>query len=154
MKTKTALVELLKESRDSREFFKGCCEYSALRLRAQAYRFRDELTSMGHVAPLDEVQDTLFVLSRNLFPKSPAADFVTWAGLLCDDAIARLGGHYANLSPKEKEAADISGAWEHNEAIVGACTGEDLEALREAIQAYEDEAYEALTRAREESGAA
>jgi hypothetical protein len=40
VKTKTALVELLKESRDWRTLFKGCANYSAFRLRAQAYRFR------------------------------------------------------------------------------------------------------------------
>jgi hypothetical protein len=68
MKTRSALVELLKDNRDSRTFFKVCCKYSAFRLRSQAYRFRDELLERGHAAPLDKVEDTLFELARQLLP--------------------------------------------------------------------------------------
>ena len=35
MNTKTALGELLKGNRELRVFFKGCCETSAFRVRAQ-----------------------------------------------------------------------------------------------------------------------
>ena len=35
MKVRTALLELFKESREGRAFFRSCCEYSAFRLRAQ-----------------------------------------------------------------------------------------------------------------------
>lgn len=154
MKTKTALVELLKERHDWHTFYKGCCNKSAFRLRAQAYRYRDELAEQGYVADLSAVQDTLFELARDLFPDSPAADFVTWAGLLCGDAMARLQEHYANLSPEEKEAVDQSAAWETNDEIVAACEAEDLGALREALRSYEGEALAALGRAKEQSGAA
>jgi hypothetical protein len=154
MRTKTAIVELLKGSRDLRIFYKGCCYTSAFRLRAQARQFRDELAERGHVAPLDEVQDTLFELARDLFPDSPAADFTTWAGLLCGDAMARLGEHYANLGPEEKEAVDLSAAWERNDQVVAACEAEDLAAFKEALKAYEEEALAALQAVRERSGAA
>jgi len=154
VRTKTALVELLKESRDLRTFFKGCCNTSAFRLRSQAWQFRDELLVWGVAASLEAVQDALLELARDLFPDSPGADFTTWAGLLCGDAMARLSEHYANLSPEEKDAVDISAAWERNDEIVAACEAEDLPAFREALRKYEREAREAVEAARERSGAA
>jgi hypothetical protein len=154
MKTRSALVELLKDNRDSRTFFKVCCKYSAFRLRSQAYRFRDELLERGHAAPLDKVEDTLFELARQLLPETPAADFTTWAGLLCGDAIARLGERFADLSQEEREGTDLSAAWVRNEDIVAACEAEDMGALREALRSYDREALGALERARAQSGAA
>jgi hypothetical protein len=154
MRTKTALVELLKGSRDLRMFYKQCCNTSAFKLRKQARQFRGELAEIGYVSPLDGVQDSLFELARDLFPDSPAADFVTWAGLLCGDAMSRLQEHYSHLSPEEKEAVDLSRAWERNDEVVAACEAEDLGALREALRSYEREALAALDRARERSGAA
>ena len=99
MRTKTALVELPKDRRDLRVFFKGCCEASAARLRAQSWQFRDELADRGYVVNVRVVQDSVFELARNLFSESPGADFVTWAGLLCGDALARLQERYASLYP-------------------------------------------------------
>jgi hypothetical protein len=154
MRTRTALVEALKGSRDLRIFYRRCCETSAFRLRSQAWQFRVELAEIGCVAPLDKVQDALFGLARDLFPESPAADFVTWAGFLCGDAIARLSEHYSHLSPEEKEAVDLSAAWERNDQIVAACEAEDLAALRASLRDYEREALEALAQAKQESGAA
>jgi hypothetical protein len=159
MKTRSALVELLKDNRDSRTFFKVCCKYSAFRLRSQAYRFRDELfrdelLERGHAAPLDKVEDTLFELARQLLPETPAADFTTWAGLLCGDAIASLGERFADLSQEEREGTDLSAAWVRNEDIVAACEAEDMGALREALRSYDREALGALERARAQSGAA
>ena len=154
MTTKTALVELLKESRDYRTFFKRCCNTSALRLRSQAWRFRDELLVLGVAASLEAVQDTLLELARDLFPDSPGADFTTWAGLLCGDAMARLSEHYANPSPEEKDAIDLSAAWVRNDEIVAACEVESLAALRKALRSYEREARQAVEAARERSGAA
>jgi len=154
VRTKTALVELLKDSRDLRVFFKGCCEASAARLRVQSAQFRAELADRGYVVDLREVQDSIFELARKLFPESPGADFVTWAGLLCGDALARLQERYASLSPEEKDAMDLSGAWCHNDAVEEACRNEDLPSFREALKDYEREALEAVERVREESGAA
>jgi hypothetical protein len=82
VRTKTALVELPKDRRDLRVFFKGCCEASAARLRVQSWQFREELADRGYVVNVREVQDSVFELTRDLFSESPGADFVTWAGLL------------------------------------------------------------------------
>ena len=153
MNTKTALVEPLKGSRELRVFFKGCCETSAFRLRAQALQFRAELAERGQVACLEAVEDSLLELARHLFPGSPA-DFVTWAGLLCGDAIARLGERFADLPLEEKSAIDLSAAGEHNDQVNAACEAAGLPALRKALRSYEREALNALVRIREESGAA
>jgi hypothetical protein len=120
---RSTVSSLLAESEEWRTFFKAYCEYSAFRLRAQAYRFRDELASRGHVAPLDEVQDTLFELARD-------------------------------LSPDDKERADLSDAWQLSDAMGEACKREDLAAFKEALAEYEREALDAIGAARERSGAA
>ena len=154
MRTETALVELLKESRDWRTLFKDCCHKSAFRLRSQAYRFKDELATRGYVVSLEAIQDTLFKLARDLFPESPGVDFTAWAELLCRDALARLQEHYTVLSEEEKEAVDLSKAWERNDEIVAACEAEDLGTLREALKDYEREVRAAIRVPKKESGAA
>jgi hypothetical protein len=154
VRTRNALIEILKGSRDLRIFFKGCCNTSAFRPRSQAWQFRDELAELGYAAPLDEIEDTLFELARALFPDSPGADFVTWAGLLSGDTLSLIQEHYADLSQEEKAAVDLSTAWETNDDIVAACEVESLATLREALRSYEREALAALERARERSGAA
>ena len=73
---------------------------------------------------------------------------------MCGDAVARLGERFADLSPEEKNAVDISAAWESNDEIIAACEVEDLAALREALCSYEREVLKAWARSREESGAA
>ena len=154
MRTKTALVELLKGSRDLRIFYKRCCNTSASKLRSQAWQFRDGLAEIGCVAPLDEVQDSLFELAQSLFPDSPAADFSAWAELLYRDALARIQEHYTTLSANQKDAMDLSRAWECNGRMEAAARDEDLPAFRRAVSAYEREALRALETARERSGAA
>ena len=106
------------------------------------------------MASLESVQDTLFELARDLFPESPGADFITWAGLSCGDVMARPHEHYTNLSAAEKEAVDVSGAWCHNDAVEDACRNQDLAVLREALRIYECEALEALRATQGRSGAA
>ena len=103
---------------------------------------------------LREVQDSVFEIARDLFSESPGADFVTWAGLLCGDALARLQERYASLSSEKKDAMDLSGAWCQNDAVEEACRNADLPAFRAALKDYEREALEAIGRVREESGAA
>ena len=154
MRTKTAIVEQLKTDRGLRLFYKRCCDTSAFRLRSQGWQFRQVLAERGYVASLESVQDTLFELARDLFPESPGADFITWAGLLCGDVMARPHEHYTNLSAADKEAEDVSGAWCHNDAVEDACRNQDLAVLREALKIYECEALEALRAVRGRSGAA
>lgn len=153
MKVRAALIETLKGSKDLRTLFKGCCNTSALRLRSQAWQFRDELASRGYDVARKEVEDALFELARDLFPDSPAADFSAWAELLYRDALARIQEHYT-LSANQKDAVDLTEAWRHNDAINEVCRSEDLSALREALKDYEREARAAIKVSKKESGAA
>jgi hypothetical protein len=71
MKARTALLELFKKSGEWRAFFRSCCETSALRLRSQAWQFRDELKNRGNQFHADEVEDALLGLARDLLPNTP-----------------------------------------------------------------------------------
>jgi hypothetical protein len=102
VRPKTALVELLKDSRDLRVFFKGCCEASAARLRVQSWQFRDELADRGYVVNLREVQDGVFELARDLFSESPGADFVTWAGC-CAGTLSLAFKSVTRASPRRRK---------------------------------------------------
>jgi hypothetical protein len=91
MKARTALLELFKESSGWRAFFRSCSEYSAFRLRAQAWQFRDELRDRGKHLQADEVEDALLGLARELLPNTPAAQWdAEWAHDLCKAALTRL----------------------------------------------------------------
>jgi hypothetical protein len=153
VRTKTALVELLKDSRDLRVFLKIVAR-RVLRGSESSPGSLGTSWRRGYVVNLREVQDSVFEIARDLFSESPGADFVAWAGLLCGDALARLQERCASLSPEEKDAMDLSGAWRQNDAVEEACRNADLPAFRAALKDYEREALEAIERVREESGAA
>jgi len=109
MKARTALLELFKESREWRAFFRSCCETSALRLRSQAWQFRNEFKDRGNRFQADDVEDALLSLSRELLSESAAAQWdAEWAHELCKDALARLAKAYAGLSAEETDALDLS----------------------------------------------
>jgi len=148
MRATTTVSALLTESRKWRRFFKSCCQTSALRLRSQAWQFRDELRDRGHDLAPEETEDALFELAQKLLPAAPAAEWPAWTELVCEDALARLQEHYAGLSWEEREALDLSRAWKQNEYIVAASLAEDRAALREAVRAYEQEALTALQNVR------
>ena len=148
MRAITAVAELLRESRQWRRFFKSCCQASALRLRSQAWQFRNELRDRGDDFALEETEDALFDLAQQLLPATPAAEWAAWAELVCEDVLARLQEHYAGLSPEEKETLDLSRAWKQDERIVAASLAEDRAALREALCGYEQEALTALQNVR------
>ena len=109
MKARTALLELFKESNGWRAFFRSCCETSALRLRSQAWQFREELKDRGHRLRAEEVEDALLALARELLPDTPAAQWdAEWVHDLCKDALAHLAKCYAEFSTTEKEVLDFS----------------------------------------------
>src|SRR5919112_1034638 len=115
MKTRTALLELFKDSSEWRAFFRSCCETSAFRLRSQAWQFREELKDRGNQIQTDEVEDSLLGLARELLPDTPAAQWdAEWAHDLCRDALAHLARAYAGLSAEEKNTVDLSAqdVWE------------------------------------------
>jgi hypothetical protein len=152
-----SIAELLKASPEWRRFFKVCCEAGALRLRAQAWQFRNELRDRGKEFALQEVEDALLTIARKVLPKTPAAQWdPEWAAELIHDALARLAEHYAELSGDEKEVLDLSGqeCWE--ERMHAAGMANDPAAFREALKGWEKATAEALEVARGEarSGAA
>src|SRR5215212_11426773 len=108
MKARTALLELFRESKEWRAFFRSCGERSALRLRSQAWQFRDELKDRGHGFLTEEVEDALLGLARDLVPNTPAAQWDTaWAHELCKAALTHLAEAYAGLSAEERDALDL-----------------------------------------------
>src|SRR5215213_7507868 len=109
MNARTALLELFKESSGWRAFFRSCCETSAFRLRSQAWQFCGELNDRGHQFKVEEVEDSLLGLARELLPDTPAAHWDgEWAHDLCKDALARLAKRYAEFSTVDKEVLDLS----------------------------------------------
>ena len=140
-----SIAELLKASPEWRRFFKACCEAGALRLRAQAWQFRDELRERGKDLAIQEVEDALLLIARKVLPKTPAAQWdPEWAAELIHDALARLAEHYAELLGGEREVLDLSGqeAWE--ERIHAAGLNNDPAAFREALKGWERATAEAL----------
>jgi hypothetical protein len=155
MKTRTALLELFKESHEWRGFFRSCCEYSAFRLRAQAWQFRDELKDRGNQIQADEVEDALLGLARELLPDTPAAQWdAEWAHELCKNAPARLNERHASLSAKEKVVVDPSPEADWIGRMNAAAKGNDPAAFRAAVKGWERVGLEAIQQVRVKGGAA
>ena len=155
MKVRTALLELFKESREWRAFFRSCCEYSAFRLRAQSWQFRDEIGDRGHRFGSEVVEYALLDLARELLPDTPAAQWDSeWAHELCKDALARLAKAYAGLSTAEKEAVDLSGQDVWDERMRFAGLANDPAAFRAALKGWEQAGLEAMEQGRIKGGAA
>jgi hypothetical protein len=155
MKTRAALLELFKESSEWRTFFRSCCETSALRLRSQAWQFRDELKDRGNRCEVAEVVDALLSLARELLPYTPAAQWdAEWAHELCKDAIARLSKRYAELSTADKEAVDLSGQGVWDERMDTAGLANNPAAFRMALEGWTLAGFEAMEQLRIKGGAA
>jgi hypothetical protein len=155
MKARTALLELFKESRGWRAFFRSCCEASAFRLRSQAWQFCDELNDRGHKLRADEVEDSLLGLARKLLPDTPAAQWDTeWAHELCKGALAHLAKRYAEFSATEKEAVTLSAQDVWDERMHDAGLANDPTAFRAAVKGWEQAGLEAMEWMRVKGGAA
>jgi hypothetical protein len=155
MKARTALLELFKDSSGWRTFFRLCCETSALRLRSQAWQFRDELKDRGNQFPTDEVDDALLGLARGLLPNTAAAQWdAEWAYQLCRGTLARLAERHVELSAAEKEVLDLSvlNAWD--ERMHAAGVNNDPAAFRAALEGWEQAGLEVMERVRVKGGAA
>lgn len=150
-----AIAALLRDSAEWRAFSRQCCETSPLRLRSQAWQWRDELAGRGQAFELAELEDVLMGLARKVFPESPAAQWdADHASALCKDALARLGEHFAGLSEAERDRLDLSGQGPREEAMLAAGHANDPEAFRVALRGWERTGLEALAGARNRSGAA
>jgi hypothetical protein len=155
MKARTALLQLFKDSNGWRAFFRTCSESSALRLRAQAWQFREELKERGHGLVSEEVDDSLLGLARELLPTTPAAQWdAEWAHDLCKDALASLAKRYAELSTADKETVDFSGQGVWKERMQAAGSANDPVAFRVALEGWTRAGLEAMEQVRIKGGAA
>ncbi len=155
MKARIALLELLKESQEWRAFFRSCCETSALRLRSQAWQFRDELKDRGNQFQADEVEDALLGLAREILPVTSAAQWgAEWARRLCEATLARLNERHASLSAKEKVVVDTSLEAIWISRMNAAAKANDPAAFRAALKGWERAGLEAVEWVRAKGGAA
>jgi hypothetical protein len=155
MKPRTALLELFKESGRWRAFFRSCCEGSTFRLRLQAWQFREELNDRGNQFQVEEVEDSLLGLARELLPESPAAQWDTeWAHELCKDALTRLAKSYAELSAIEKEAVTLSAQDVWDERMHAAGLANDPADFLVALKGWEQAGLRDIQRVRAKGGAA
>jgi hypothetical protein len=155
MKSRTALLELFKDSSEWRAFFRSCCETSALRLRSQAWQFCNKLDDRGHKLQAEEVEDALLELAREILPDTPAAQWdAEWAHDMCKDALALLAKRYAELSATEKEAVTLSTQDEWDERMHDAGLANDPLAFRAALDGWMRAGLEAMERSRIRGGAA
>jgi|SRR5215203_2948415 len=155
MKVRTAILELFKDSSEWRAFFRSCCETSALRLRSQAWEFCDELYDQGNQFQLEEVEDSLLGLARELLLHTPAAQWnAEWAHNLCKDALARLAKCYAKFSTAEKEVLDLSVQEVWDERMHEAGLANDPVAFQVALDSWTRAGLEAMELSRIKGGAA
>ena len=155
MKSRTALLELFKDSSEWRAFFRSCCETSALRLRSQAWQFCNELDDRGHKLQAEEVEDSLLGLARKLLPDTPATQWdAEWAHELCKGALTHLAQRYAEFSTAEKEVLDLSAQEVWDEWMHGAGLANDPVAFRVALDGWTRAGLEAMERLLIRGGAA
>lgn len=149
MNARTAIRELLKAEPEWRQFFKQCCETSPVRLRAQAWQWREELADRGHAFGLVDLEDVLMGLARKFFPSRPAAAWdPEWASGLTSDAMARMQEHYSGLSEAERDALDLSGQDPHEERMQAAAEANDPAEFRRAVKGWQVAGMAALYEAR------
>jgi hypothetical protein len=155
MRARTALLELFKEASEWRAYFRSCCETSAFRLCSQAWQFREELNDRGHELQVEEVEDSLLGLVRELLPDTPAAQWdAEWAHDLCKDALARLAKCYSEFSTVDKEVLDLSVQDEWDERIKDAGLANDPVAFRVSLKGWTRAGLEAMEQLRIKGGAA
>ena len=155
MKAPTALLGLFKGSSGWRAFFRSCCERSALRLRSQAWQFRDELKERGNRFQADEVEDALLGLARGLLLDTSAARWdAEWARRLCEATLARLNESYASFSAKEKVVVDTSPEANWIGRMNAAAKANDPAAFRVAVKGWERAGLEAIEQVLIKGGAA
>jgi hypothetical protein len=155
MKARTALLELFKDSSGWRAFFRSCCETTPFRLRSQVWQFRDELNDQGNQFQLEEVEDSLLGLARELLPDTAAAKWdEEWAHNLCKGALARLAKRYAEFSTVDNEMLDLSVLEVWDERMHEAGLANDPLAFRVALKNWERAGLGAMELSRIRGGAA
>ena len=71
--SRRALLWLITTDREWLDTFEVFCKRGALRLRSQAWQFRDELRDRGHQFSIGQIEDTHSGLAHDLLPDSLAA---------------------------------------------------------------------------------
>jgi hypothetical protein len=154
VKTTTALLELFKEEREWRQFFRSCSEMSTHRLTTQIWQFRDELGDRGLHFLTEEVEDALLSLARELLPDSAAAEWnEDWTHELCKDTLNRLENHYTGF-PDEQEVVVLPAQETWDERMCLAAQNNNPAAFRAALKGWEQAGLEAIEWARAKGGAA
>jgi hypothetical protein len=155
MRVRTALLELFMGSKEWRTYFRSCCEYSAFRLRSQAWQFCDELKERGHEFGSEEVEDALLSLARELLPDSPAGRWdAEWARRLCEATLTRINKRHASLAAEEKAVVDASPEADWIGQMNAAARANDPAAFRAAVKGWERAGLEAMEQVQIKGGAA
>jgi len=124
-------------------------------MRSQAWQFHGELNDRGHKLQVEEVEDALLGLARELLPDTPAAKWdAEWAHELCKDALAHLAKRYAEFSDADKEVLDLSAQSVWDERMHAAGLANDPVAFRVALDSWTRAGLEAMERSRIKGGAA
>jgi hypothetical protein len=104
---------------------------------------------------VEEVEDSLLGLARELLPDTPAAQWdAEWAHELCKDALAHLAKHYAEISTAEKEVLDLSVQDLWHERMHAAGLANDPITFRVALDGWTRAGLEAMEGSRIRAGAA
>jgi hypothetical protein len=140
MRDRSVLVGLMRNSEEWRDFFKRCTETSPLRLRSQAWQWRDELHARGQDVTLKDVEDALCDFAVELLPDSHGA---AWdekhATKLAADALRWLaewfpecsGALAVNAPTEAADAAAVAGEHvRYRDALRSLCRVGLDEALR------------------------
>jgi hypothetical protein len=104
---------------------------------------------------VEEVEDSLLGLARELLPHTPAAQWdAEWAHDMCKDALAHLAKRYAEFSATEKKAVNLSAQDAWDERMHAAGLASDPTAFRAAVKGWEQAGLEAMEWVRVKGGAA
>jgi hypothetical protein len=105
---RSLLVGLMRGSEEWRYFFRQCCETSGLRLRSQARQWRRELRDRGQEVSLEDLEDALSDLARELMPGSPGT---VWDGVWQREMLEKAEGYaqerMAELPSELRGAVDV-----------------------------------------------
>jgi hypothetical protein len=119
------------------------------------WQFRDELNDQGNQFQLEEVEDSLLGLARELLPDTAAAKWdEEWAHNLCKGALARLAKRYAEFSTVDNEMLDLSVLEVWDERMHEAGLANDPLAFRVALKNWERAGLGAMELSRIRGGAA
>jgi hypothetical protein len=108
LNTKEVVADLLLDSAEWRRFFRQCCETSCFRLRSQAWQWGAELRDRGRDATLEDLEDALSDLARELMPGSPGAAWdVAWQRELLERAERYAQEKMGELPREHRGAVDV-----------------------------------------------